>query len=343
MAMKSSLLTLAVRYEFPAAFVVDMSCFGLTETVDVAGRSGKLMLPEVRWREDEKSPFVSTPDLSALPELARERLLAGRGSDDPLWWGSASRSATDRSWAIADVYAALIIFEQISQDEIAYSEYLHGLGSPSGALIDEIYEALPVWFSKLADWARVLTGQHVNAAVQAGQAQVHGDGIRVLSVGEAGETSLMTGSNRISVRMPGSECLTVEQFRRINRDIQNGVEPPTEHLLVAGARQALVLGRYRTAVIDAATALELTCVQAFHSSIAMLPSGIQTGLRAERRTLGPLVDLLATCAPIPSGTKEGVVALRNKVIHKNYTPMRGEAANAVDLAASFVKQIYPIS
>lgn len=129
--------------------------------------------------------------------------------------------------------------------------------------------------------------------------------------------------------------------------------PPVEYSQARSARIQLRVHQYRRAVIDAASAVELTLTDLLHANIANLPAGIQHHLNEDKQTLGWLVDTLtnarrlppavtAVSTQLPSDLKTGLVEVRNDVIHRHRTPSNGEAARAVAIATEVLKIVKPL-
>jgi len=338
-------IDLAAVYELPASLVFAESCLGVCTPVRIAGLEGEVRLPSVEWTPDN-CPYVTAPLLNDLPAAAAQLLLDKHNHpDNPWFWGTVD------SWRIepkgihgANVNALLFRFSTVNSQCIKYSNYLYGRGHPKGGVVDGLFEEIDSWFEALSVWVRALADQDVHQEIERRRVFVPAKGLQVLTVDNdvvslprAASTSQVVLRNRTE-----TERLDEKRWRHVLNLVGQDVQPPVEYPLLASARAALRLHQFRRTVIDSGTAVELALTHLFDVAVSRLPTSLKEALSAERRTLGPLIDLLATTYKLPTELKPELVKVRNDVIHRNRQPSRKEAAKALELAVKVVKMAKPL-
>ena len=339
-------------YRLPASLTFVGSCLGSSVPIQLVGLDGYVHLPGFAIRSDTEA-YITPPTYNELPSQVKHYLLEKRDRVNSPFWGIVrSWNTFTREITHAEVSALLLCFEGVEGEDISYSSYLHGRGHPMGGAVERLFGSIEEWFERVRLWVRILVDQDVDEDVEAKQISMAGKNLEVLTV-EGDAVSLPRYANSMWINMLEVEALNAARWRQVLDLASRNRSPPVEYSQARSARIQLRVHQYRRAVIDAASAVELTLTDLLHANIANLPAGIQRQLNEDKQTLGWLVDTLTNTrklppavttvsAQLPSGLKTGLVEVRNDVVHRHRTPTNGEAARAVAIAAKVLKVVKPL-
>jgi hypothetical protein len=227
-----------------------------------------------------------------------------------------------------------------------------GAGTRSVGSFEQLFAQIDAWFERVRLWVRILLNQDVDEDVEASRVSMAGRNLKVLTI-DNGTVSLPRYANSVQINMLEVEALDEQCWRDVLDLASRGSSPPVEYSLASSARIQLRVHQYRRAVIDAASAVDVTLSDLFHANYTNLPPGLQTTLNQGRETLGWLVDMLTNAAGLPPALtgisarlppdlKSGLVNVRNDVLHRNRTPTYEETARATTLAADLIKLVNPL-
>jgi len=322
-------------YELPASLRVAASCLGKRFAVTVGHQPATLVTPAIVWADDRPSIVAPTSrvlDQSLLIHMAE----AGKeGWERWETWGSVSQWNPEKRVAMHVRIGSVLLELTLDSKGMAYSDYLYGRGHPTGPQVDRLFATIDEWFQDLRTWIEVAVDQDINPAHPITHVSVLGSGLQLVTVEDA-TTSLPARAHMVNVFGDSSEEVNLRTFLKILAKLRASEVPSDAHLLLRDARADLRRGRYRKAVIDAGSAVELTL-----ADVNRRGPNVNTG---SRPTLGWFVDqpAVAAAAALPASTKGDLVGLRNDAIHKNVVPSRVGAANAIALAKAIVDGADPL-
>lgn len=132
-------------------------------------------------------------------------------------------------------------------------------------------------------------------------------------------------------------------WRQILAAIAKGSTPPVEHVLLRDARQGIFEEQTRRAVLDAASAAEISLATLLDKEIKSVPLPVQQVVRGATNSLGSLIKNLRNNFKISlSPDVDNVLAhLRNRSIHGGFKPSLDEARCALEIATEIVEMANP--
>lgn len=311
---------LLVQYPLPAAVGVRLEVLGSIGATRLAGLPSQVYLPRLL---ETGYPILRQPGV--LDGLVSEPEYSdGQDPDDPRpespWGYPTSWVSAPEATAIA-VTQILVSFESVD-------------AADRTQLLERSMTALPLWFALLKDWCEVLTGQDLDDVAPRRRVQLEGEGWACWHA-----DAPLTIDHRVIFDLDYGEPLGKSRWDRLLVLVGTGTEPVVEHVLLRDARAAHVRGQYRRAVVDAATALEVSLHRVLLEMHRSSPSALSSELLrvAERWTLGNLVESLAKMGRLPPSVTGNLVKLRNEVIHKRAKePTEAESAVMLIAAADSV-------
>jgi HEPN domain-containing protein len=141
------------------------------------------------------------------------------------------------------------------------------------------------------------------------------------------------------------EVLDRDQLQRAMDLAGRTARPPAEWLFIRDARSLLRAGEYRRAVIDAATAAELTLTALLdrHFSAKSTDAAISEALLDRSQTLGGRCKLVNELIPgkVPARFQQEVTEPRNLAAHTGNMLTRQTGEAAVAKATELVEVVYP--
>jgi hypothetical protein len=213
------------------------------------------------------------------------------------------------------------------------------------AIADEIARNVWIWLALIGDWFEITTGVYLERTSR--------QGVEALTVGA--ELHLWSFDGQKGYELPGTHIIRGAQFgrvttsaaswRRIIAKANNNLSPPVEHLFLRDARGSLRHGDTRRAVLDAATAAEISLALLLDQHITTASGPIQTVVRAANRDMGRLTTTLRKNfgVTLPSGIQTGLTDRRNEAIHSGLKPSWEAAKSALDIAVDIVDLATPRS
>jgi hypothetical protein len=228
---------------------------------------------------------------------------------------------------------------------------LPDVGPESTALLaDRLFDAVKEWSTLLEDWLDVALDEiRDDTPIQpffppGTRTRRRVDGLELDHIDEAkAVTELRAFPLRGAFKTVPYAFLAAYAWRPILDHVSAGREPPSDRLLLRDARVQLAERHSRRAVLDAATAAELSLTQMLDDSLTGLPSEIRELIRRGARQLGPLASTLHRLGvTLPDSLPRDLVELRNRVIHAGYQPSMDAARRTVQLAHDLVEQAQPL-
>jgi HEPN domain-containing protein len=167
-------------------------------------------------------------------------------------------------------------------------------------------------------------------------------GVSVWTMDADGINSLPAGNRTIYVGASATPPVSLDVIKLVLRLMMEGRVVAPEHQLLTRARAALRRGRYRAAVLDAATAAELALTRVLDEGLAPLQEPLRRALIAQPPTLGRLCRLAGKIVPLPQNLQDDLVKPRNGAMHRNEIPSSNEARVAVAVAKQIVLLVEPL-
>lgn len=196
----------------------------------------------------------------------------------------------------------------------------------------------------MSDWLGVLTEQDFVGLGQQ-ERSILADGFHAWSGDENGIRR--AGIDYVRHTVGGKvEVLNRDQLQRAMDLAAGAARPPAEWLFIRDARSLLRAGEYRRAVIDAATAAELTLTALLdrHFSETSTGPAISEALLDRSQTLGGRRKLVGELMPghVPARFQQEVTEPRNLAAHTGDMLTKQTAAAAVAKATELVEGAYPL-
>lgn len=328
--MAAKKIVLTGTYQLPRAIGLTSACFGKSFSVEIAGQSGKAVLPEIAWNGDR--PYIVAPTMDA--ELAKHLEHYLRDPEEPHQWGVVTGWRADK---VVNAFASTIqLIFKVSASDLTYSEYLHGRGHPEAEFISQMFAEIEPWFDRLRTWLEVKVDQDLDVRDELQNVTVPGNGLQLLTV-EGDIFSLPAAASSIYINTYDFQNASLPLLRRASKLASQGLRPSDAHLLLRDAAAALRRGYYRRAVIDSGSAAELTLAD--HNRIVTLVNIPKNGA-----TLGWYVKqpAVAASAGLPADFSANVVDVRNNAIHNNVTPTLIEATVSLKESSELVRRLDPL-
>lgn len=331
-SLRAGHVYLCGAYRFPASIGVTASCLGRRYPVQIGQQRGSLRLPNLVWgqgRWGKDAPSLTAPAMQ-LGSAVDERItrIATRAEQPPQdvldYWGMVgSHNPKLRTIQAAFVGAGVLSFTTPASG-LTYLDYLHGLGSARGPALDDLFSSIDRWFDVLRTWTELFVNQDLDIDHPLRNGGTPGSGLEVFTF-DGSELSLPGGNNVINVIVREIKALSLRRFQRAIRQANADTMPDDAWLLLRDAFGSHRRLRYRRAVIEAGTAVEITLAD-FNNRVTKLKA------KGGPPTLGWYARKLKTSAKLPSNVKRDLVDIRNAAIHQNEIPSHEQSWTAIGLA-----------
>ncbi|PJE00949.1 MAG: hypothetical protein CK429_35915 [Mycobacterium sp.] len=323
-------------FECPVEFVVVVSALAVEYSTVIAGQRLLIRLPsadDVTQGHDE---------LAAPPQhySDREDLLSGRPELAPFWGRVAVWSENFGAAKAVMVRRFGFTFDLVGDDD-----HVRTVGA-------RVSEGLPVWWSAVAAWIEVRSGQDLSrlgpttpglkftgASLWSKVYSLHGHPIRDGHV-------LPVGSSAMEVVWPDYSPIDARTLQRCIADAESIGPPETEWLLIRDAH-SLCRGRdYRRAVLDAGLAAELAVTRLITESLTAAGDHGEAIDRALTRNRGLGLKCrywVRDCGgQLPPDYKTRLVDRRNAATHAGLALPEADVRDALTVARDIVEQALPL-
>ncbi len=309
----------SAQYRLPHHLWVDYSVIGSTFDTYIGPIRVKIITPT---RSSSSVAETVRPDVSGVPDDAWSpadewsKTYAGFGTDNKT---ALLRIGLELSEG-ARTIPSYLPYPENPETEAQRSEKI---GSITAACMDE-------WFTRIAEWTSVVTGEDVNPRHPVFDATVIGGGFEYWS-----GSSWQGGGFRFT--MPEPRALTSLSLQAILDRVADFERPPLEHLLICDSVGAIRREDPRKAVLDAATAVEVCLIRL----VDEVEKSTGVGCKGkDSRGLIPRSRWLegnsASYAAEPGLAK--LADARNGVIHAGDSPSHDEVNQIVRTAIAIVGQ-----
>jgi HEPN domain-containing protein len=301
------------------------SALGSEISMKVGGRSGVIVLPPpLDKREDD---WTSRP--LQQPKFSDAHLAAHFAGTD---WGRGVGPPV----AIADVEAAVV---RIDVDIATASEH------ERLQIVDEISDSIRCWFLIVCEWLEAATGQRLRPYNPAPSGPGRIDPIDLWETRAAGAIQMPAPAYKVQVSVaPGSTTVSLHRWRWALGHASGGDRVRVEHQLLGEARLALAAQQFRKAVLEAATAAEVSLTAALSQQLAATnETSVVEEILRKYRGLSERINLCKVLRmQHPENLVRGLGEPRNHAIHKGTNPTSEEATEAVRIAAEVLKLHSPL-
>jgi hypothetical protein len=332
-----STIKLLVIYELPSSLKVTASCFGKSYRVRLGNLKGVMKTPMLSWATGA-DPQINEPPMSEDENRSVFHYAQGskEGWEKRHYWGNVSGYNPEKRKIIKAALSTVLLEFSIDSDDVTYSDYLYGRGHPMGNLIDKLFLDAENWFESLRTWVEVAIDQDTNLDDPIASARQPGRGLHIFAV-EKELVSLPASPFNIVVNLNSDEPVNLKLFRAVILKANAGDIPDGSHLLLSDSRSDFRRNRYRKAVIDAGSAVEM-CLKELNTNITHINT-------PPKPTLGWFVGQtqIANTAQLPTNTQVDLVDIRNDAIHHNIVPGRDTTSKAIQLAESILNFVNPLS
>lgn len=331
-------------YKLPLSVKLARSCLGRSYFAHIAGMRTRMTLPCVEWvGYDVRTPDGETqvwhefrvipPAVDSLPEATTDD--CEFASTDRSWWGSV------REWRLnpprfEGAWIRAVVFEfDIPDDKLDRRPLPSDNWIPDGSTVGSMFEGVDEWFQLLLVWIGAVGDQDTLFANPHVRPSATGQGLTMRAVTDGGSSVTAYPPGPYFLYSDFSEPVSLAAFKRIVAATNRGHRPPDSHQFLRDARGDLRRERYRKAVIDAGTGVEVVLAEwrRNHPAPGKDP-------HPPRPTLGVYVQ--HTTATLPTDTKVALVDVRNDAIHNGVTPTKEQAARAVEIAIDVVRRLDPL-
>jgi hypothetical protein len=312
-------------YTLEVPIFFDGDALGGSHNVTVGDVAGSVVLPGLPagWREPPGAGEAGWAGLQQppleLPQFASH--------DEAVRWGMPRERPSGHSV----VEAVLLRFPV----EV-------GGGQESGA---RVVRALRPWFRLVRNWLSAVTRQDLSPDGEPFQYfHSHAERVDLRGFNADGKSFTVRDPDpTFFIREHDDVRVTAAAWRRALDEASAEHELPVEHQLLNDARAAAYRGKWRQAVLDAATATEVSLSEALQAHLAATNEPAVIDALTDGKTLGALVGLCGRLGVnIPADLQDGLVRPRNKVVHEALMPSQEVAGRAVSLASAVVAAHRPL-
>lgn len=195
----------------------------------------------------------------------------------------------------------------------------------------QLAEQVNDWFDSVRTWAEVLTGQDLDPSHRVYDAESVGGGLTFIEPPHDGALGF-------TYAMPHIRPLHAQEWAGILRFVRDGRQPPLEEVLSRDARAAHRRNANRRAIIDAATALEITLGRHVRSVADQLPEAQRNRIN-QRTALGGYIDIAEQShlqLAVPVDRLRWLNNLRNDAAHRGATPGHLDTYSGVQIMIDFL-------
>lgn len=303
--------------QFPTGVFVTADVLGNRTAVEFGGTPAVVHVP--RCGAEVHGELVA-PDVPAGDQLLRQSGSHAHGAPFFESWGQVTHS--DASVPLGAVVETVALeIPSLRAEQTA-----------------DVRREAEVWINRLVRWIEVLSRQAVRLGFRTSGTHpvVGNDWIDITS---EPATRVRGTINVQCCAISGG--LTLADWSRACDHASRATDPPLAQLILADARDALLKGDERRAVIDAATAVEIAVSDALRSALgATMPPELMEAVMRRTWQIGARVDLArAAGLSISSDLESGLLKERNEVVHRGASPT--DARRSFTLADDVVQSLAP--
>jgi hypothetical protein len=295
-------------YELPVHIWVMTDALDTTYPAGLGSLSFNVVMPS------SVGPFGGPP---SVPGLEEQPELAG---PEVTW-------ALEYAAHIPDSYKPATAVHRVAITDVDGPTPAH---RPWSMPADQLADYITPWFDSVRTWAEVFTGQDLDPNHRVYDAESIGVGLTFLDASD--------DPKGLRIMTPRVLPLRAGEWAAILQLVRDGKEPPLEELLSRDARASQRRGADRRAVIEAATALEISLGRFVRDREADLPPRQRERLN-DRTALGGYIDIAEQSQlPLEISVERlrWLSSLRNDAAHRGEAPNNWDAGKAVQIAMDFL-------
>lgn len=313
-------------HSFDPGFVVDFGCLGRQFPVTIGGETVLFGLPvgRVSGESPHRLELGAPSGAEGLPDSYQL---------DTQMWGFVSRH-----------------HPRLGFDQDGTAIVTRAVLSPSpsaSSLVDQartIRDAIGPWWESVRAWIAAVTGQNIDPTAQPPIVD-YGDMLPTWgSAGRGSKSAILNlGPTTIHFEFPKPVAVLNGGLLQSIFDLgSEGESLPLDWQVIVEARAARSQGQWRRSVIDAGTAAELALTRLIDQRLVAAEEPIRDALLQSYRTLGPLGKLYRKLGgSLPANFQASLVDIQNKATHGSQSTLREEAEEAVQVAATVIRQAGP--
>jgi hypothetical protein len=323
-------------YELPRGLGVTEKSLGKTLAIEVGGVFGKVLLPRLVWSGDDprvEAPALDSASLKAMgPQIAMSGQLGIPRSD---FWGRVTAWHRGKRTVQEVRVRAVGLKFSVPEDQVTIPDRPPEARGPEGQVPQAVLGHVDAWFERLRTWVEVAVDQDADPSSPIQAVWRPGRGLSLFRV-QPGVASRLANMASGRVMRRDFEPINLPRLRKAAAETNAGATPSDSRLLLRDARAAFRRDKLRIAVIDAGSAVELALV-AFNRAVTQLRT-------PPKPTLGWYTGqpTIQQAAPLPPTLTVELVEVRNRAIHQNVHPSRGEGLRALDLAKDVLDKVEPL-
>lgn len=305
--------------EFSSPLLCSADALGKAVAIEIGEYQGTLTFPSLpEWKENEQNPLNKN---LVAPEEAK----TWKRGDQPLYWGSpqnypAGDSSVDRALLKID----------IPEDDVE-------------SAAEKIYENFNAWLGLFEQYVTLFTTQNIRLPVTGG------DGPGRIELYDNREDKIVYIPDKRAIPITlyvctGKTSLDLRQLKDAISFSSSGFPLRLEYRMLLQAYHARGEGDYRKAIIEAATALEISLTERIKEEFQSQNISFGEALLKKYRMLGGRFELARVLGiPLPDKDYKGLlIEPRNEVIHKADFPTRDMANQVINDVKEILDLFSPI-
>jgi hypothetical protein len=316
----------------PFTLTVDAECLGATirtqfETFDV-----EVVLPVGQQYQDGR-PLIGPPPTPGL----REDIDWSQQLSYFSPWGSVVSFSGNQPLTKGDTVDVYHLILRVQAPARATE-------NDAQEIADKLVAEIKPWTHRIADWVELIQATYVTRSAFPGEQSITiGSDLLLWHFDGTKGRTLSRGTLMGPTVMIGRTGMTLDKLQIAVKLVDADRDIPTEYLFLRDARGSLREGSTRRAVLDSATAAEISLAKLIDANTAFAGEPIRKAIRDANRDLGRATRTLRETFSIGlrSDIQEGLVAPRNRAIHAGIEPTLATARLALEIASGLVELATP--
>jgi hypothetical protein len=295
------------QIEFITTLDADFGCLGISIPVILGEFKGVLILPS-------SDPQIARDYLAHKDLLPPEEYEQVRQKAIPSEWGMSYNHPRKNSW----VDKALIIIENDVEEK-----FLHEAIDKWLVLFDIYYEL----------WSPNYKRNSLNDNARKSKTKIY-------RIENEGEIQYIEDNLILEIQiMISKEKTSIDEklLTKISGFASSGMFPKIEYSILHSSFIAQKNRKYREAVLEGATSLEVSLTSCVRSRLQLQNISWADSLITKYQMLSNLFKLASTIGMTFPVGYDDLIKLRNKVIHKGYTPLEDESESFLKKVNEYVQ------
>ncbi len=305
--------------DFPFSFRCSKEVLGKSVKISIGEITAKITFPSYPYLEDDKFDLLA------------------RSLDSPILFKNLSKGGKPIQWGEIVTSQGSSIIESATLEFMVPSDQVEVISK-------EVYAEFENWLKLFEQYVRLLTSQitrlHINTFNGYENAlSLFSNSESTLNYISAHRTTCLRGS-----LADAKNDLTLKKLQECCRLASSGYEPKLEYKLLLEADNARNNNDYRKAIIEAATALEVSLTKKLLDEFLAKNISFGNELLKKFRMLGGKFTLCKIVGiQLPTNDYEKmIIEPRNNVIHKSVFPDRQDANKVISEVEKYLHAFSPI-